>query len=458
VTLKNAGLIAPDNRQVRSELATLLLFIDDYDEAISHARALGNDYKGLLVQLNACIKRNDNDAIKSLIPQILDVYDEQDLPKAINLVSVLRQAGEFDVANDVLFKLPDNTMSEYFTAVVNSNQLDDSGLASMAEKAQQIDASSKSKRELLTAIANQYFKRGDVSNSFYYYAEANKLSTLDDNYKASVNKMFNEIQASYLSADYPKFKGMETDLPVFIIGMPRSGTTLLESIIAAHSNAFGAGETPFIRQALNGKYNQGTNLDAFCAYCDEITGWTDETCREKANSYLKSLRAFSNDATRIVDKMPHNFLNLGAIKLLFPNAHVIHIKRNPIATCLSIYRQNFAEFHEYRSDMAYLAEYYKQYQDLMTFWNEHIDHQNYLEITYEDLVSDNEQTVRQVLEFLDLKFEKSCIEFYKNKRTVATASNEQVRQKLYKTSLAPWQGIEEHIQPLIEAFPEAIKD
>ncbi len=457
VTLKNAGMIYPDNYQIRIELATTLNSVGDHLEAIEHAAHVEQTMQSLLIQLDARIRLNHYDKAKALIPRLLDKYDVNDRRLALIFIGQLSKLGEFQLANQLLAKIPPAHTAAYFVALIQSGEILQDDLVKISEVVTSRPLTNKEQKNVYFAISKQFFKFKDYDRAFKFCHLANEISILTDDVKKDIDRAFDTIKSRYKKQNLPDYRGFDNDLPVFIVGMPRSGTTLLENIIASHSNAFGAGETPYMRRILTGKYVKSVSHESQASYWNECQDWTDEYCAKIAGQYIRALRTFDNDAKRIVDKMPHNFMHVGMIKHLFPKAHVIHIRRNPIACCLSIYQQNFTEFHYYGSDLEYLPEYYKKYNDLMSFWRQNIDKSNYLEIDYEDLVVNNEETVRKVLDFIGLDFEQACIDFHKSKRAVSTASKEQVRSKLYTSSITPWHGIEHEIQPIIDAFPEAAK-
>jgi len=215
--------------------------------------------------------------------------------------------------------------------------------------------------------------------------------------------------------------------PVFIVGMPRSGTTLAEQIIAAHPAAFGAGERDFWEQAQ---------------------ARADRNACTLADGYLRLIDGLAPQAQRVVDKMPQNFLHLGLIHAAFPRAHIVHMRRNPIDTCLSIYFQHFKSAHAYSHDRDDLVHYYRQYARLMQHWRRTLPAGVLLEISYEDLVAAPEAGARRLLEFVGLPWDPVCLDFHRASRRVMTASKWQVRQKINTQSVARWRNYEQHLGPL----------
>lgn len=234
-----------------------------------------------------------------------------------------------------------------------------------------------------------------------------------------------------------------SSLPVFVVGMLRSGTSLIEQIIASHPDAFGAGELVFwAARAEAGDTAVSGNFET-------------DLISTLAVEYERHLRQFSGTASRIVDKLPHNFLWLGLILASFPNAKIIHARRNPADTCLSIYSQNLSSYHSYANDLGDLAFYYSEYARLMRHWNAVLPQERFLEMYYEDLIDDQVGWSRRIIEFIGLNWNDRCLNFHETERQVGTASNWQVRQKIYRTSQARWRHYENHLGPLLQLLDQA---
>ncbi len=248
--------------------------------------------------------------------------------------------------------------------------------------------------------------------------------------------------------------GNESDVPVFIVGMPRSGTTLVEQIIASHPDAHGAGELPNMRRTggILGFGNKDMDL-----YSERLSALTAKELETLSSKYLASLTKDNPTAIRCTDKYPQNFEQLGLIAKLFPAARVIHCRRNPLDTCLSIYMLQFSDGHAYNRDLETLGQYYVAYKQLMTHWLQVLPLQ-ILEVDYEDLVSDQGPHTRRIIDFLGLDWNDVCLRFFENQRTVKTPSKWQVRQPIYTSSLGKWRHYESHLGPLIAALQPALSE
>jgi hypothetical protein len=226
---------------------------------------------------------------------------------------------------------------------------------------------------------------------------------------------------------------------LFVIGMPRSGTTLTEQILASHPEVFGAGELNFWQSEVD-RFEAGSHRG-------DAAG---KAIRAGAEEYLKLLLSRSGDAARVVDKMPSNFLNLGLIHAAFPRARIFHMCRNAMDTGLSIYFQTLSNTHTYARDLEDIAHYIREYRRLMHHWRTVLPPDVMLEIPYESVVDDPETWIRRIVEFAGLAWNERCLDFHQTVRTVTTASNWQVRQRMTKASVGRWRHYEKHLGPLRE--------
>jgi tetratricopeptide (TPR) repeat protein len=250
-----------------------------------------------------------------------------------------------------------------------------------------------------------------------------------------VDRIIGHFDAAFLRQRHSETDPSE--LPVFIIGMPRSGTSLTEQILASHPAVFGAGELPFWNRAFN-------TFEAASLKGDSIA----TLISAMAHDYLQRLRALSTTALRVVDKMPANFLYAGLIHAAFPRARIIHMQRDPRDTCLSIYFQNFFNMAAYANDLEHLAHYYREYLRITGHWRSLLPSSAFLEVPYESLVADQEGWTRRMVEFLGLPWDPKCLDFQDTERVVITASRWQVRQRITSASVGRWRNYEKHLGPL----------
>jgi len=278
-----------------------------------------------------------------------------------------------------------------------------------------------------------HYKAGNDAISHLYDSLANTQNITD------IIEIFSP--ALFINAPGAKTRGKK---PIFIVGMPRSGTSLTEQIMAAHSNVHAAGELTTLFDVSNKMKQDLGGEEAYPFYVKKLS---QANFDEMASTYLKKLEDFSVEAEYVTDKMPHNFYMIGLIQLLFPEAKIIHCKRDPMDTCLSIYFQDFSEVHKYARDLFNTGTHYFQYQRLMNHWKQVLSIP-ILDVQYEDLVGDQEASTRRILDFCGLDWEEGCLQFHKVKRTIDTASFDQVRQPLYSKSVQRWKHYEKYLDEL----------
>jgi len=236
--------------------------------------------------------------------------------------------------------------------------------------------------------------------------------------------------------------------PVFIIGMPRSGTSLVEQILASHPQVYGAGELPTINNIADSMGGRGVD-----GYPQCLDGLSVRLADKHAANYLRVIHELNATATFVTDKMPMNFLNLGIIATLFPDAHVIHCTRNALDTCISCYLTNFAIGNDPARNLAHLGAYYRHYRRLMQHWTRKLNFPA-LEVRYEAVVGDVSNQAHRMLDFLGLPWDDRCTAFHKTSRHVTTASRNQVNQPIYSTSVSRWRNYDKHLAPLRKAIGE----
>lgn len=233
--------------------------------------------------------------------------------------------------------------------------------------------------------------------------------------------------------------------PIFIVGMPRSGTTLLEQILASHPAVHGAGELPDLNQVI-----MDAPARAERRFPDFVPDLQPDDFRHMGEAYAERVWRLAPGAQHITDKMPANFFYIGMIRLMLPNAKIIHAMRDPMDSCFSNYARLFNDTMEFAYDLGALGRYYVRYIKLMQHWHSVLPAGSILDLRYEHMVADTEGQARRILDYLGLPWDEKCLAFHQNKRHVKTASVAQVRKPIYKTSVARWRRFESHLQRLLE--------
>lgn len=303
------------------------------------------------------------------------------------------------------------------------------------------------------ALAKELEDIGEIAKSFEYLIKAKKRKRLEVGYSIENDRaLFDAVKENW--HELSSTTGYSTAEPIFIVGMPRTGTTLVERIISSHSEVFAAGElTNF---ALTAKRLTKTS-SSYVLDPETIAATSSINLKELGSAYIDSTRPRTGHTPRFIDKMPLNFFYAGLISRALPDSRIIVLMRDPLDTCLSNYRQLFATrfpYYNYALNLEDTARYYLLFQELMDFWDEQLDMKVH-RISYEALVLNPEDVVRKVLDYCDLEFEAGCLNFHKNAAPVSTASSVQVRSPIYKTSVARWRNYVNELEPAKQILQEA---
>jgi hypothetical protein len=310
------------------------------------------------------------------------------------------------------------------------------------------------------ALAGTFDKLAEYDQAFTHLAEANELSKKVIGYKPEA--FTRQIDLTIKVFGGPLFRrtrgmGLESDLPLFVVGMPRSGTTLTETVLGSHPRVFPGGELPFVPMIVR-RMPRVLKMQKPYPVC--MGRFARRTAEHAARFYLKNARglegAKDNSFSRVVDKLPHNFQHLGLIGIILPGARIIHVRRDPRDIAVSNYFQNFKAKRGgmgYAFDLEHIGRQIADYLRVMKHWRERPE-VPFMEMRYEDLVHDPESTARAMLDHAGLHFDPAVLEPHKTERAVKTASVWQVRQPIYKTSAKRWQRYESHLGPLFAALDE----
>jgi Flp pilus assembly protein TadD len=307
------------------------------------------------------------------------------------------------------------------------------------------------KLSLAFALAKFLEKEGEYQRAFHYLDEGNRIRRASFEYnQEEEHESFELVKSTFTKEFFTQRSGygVTSEMPIFILGMPRSGTTLIEQILASHPQVSGAGELTILHRSVSARC---TPVE-FAQYPEAVAKWGEEDFNALGEEYLQKLQKYSEGEERVTDKMPHNFLMLGMIHLAIPNAKVIHCRRDPMDNCLSIFKQDFKSTHKYAYDLEELGNHYRRYTDLMQHWQDALPEGAVFDLQYEEMVADQEGVSRKLLEFCGLPWDDNCLRFHETERAVLTASQSQVRKEIYSDSVELWRRYEEQLQPLIKAL------
>jgi hypothetical protein len=302
------------------------------------------------------------------------------------------------------------------------------------------------------ALGKAYDDMGEYQKAFHHYSVGAKLKrkTLTYN-EAEVHSFFEDTKRLFSKEfiNRKEFVGNPSKVPIFIVGMPRSGSTLTEQIISAHPKIYGAGEIKNLSYSIAALRLKFPSLPKFPQLAEVMKPSHLTTV---AKNYLSAVNKISNNAERVTDKLLTNFFFAGLIHMMLPNAKIVHTKRNPIDSCLSTWTKLFKDDMPHSYDLGELGRYHRCYQDLMEHWREVLPASAFLEVQYEDVVADPETNARRVIDFLELEWDPRCLKFHESDRPVKTASVSQVRKPIYKTSVERGRRYGDKLNPLIEAL------
>jgi tetratricopeptide (TPR) repeat protein len=460
--LSDALQFAPENIQILLTTARIQMRRGNYQAAEQATRLI--------------LKENPDSAdAKTVLGQLLhetDRYDEAlamleeaveanpQSPEALNFYGVtLKSVGRLDEARETIMKAL-SLNNGMWGAYANLNDLVDFSTGEGAKLFEQMDAIFKSARNpeaapflpLHFAYAKALDDRGEHERALQHYILGGKMKRAQLEYTESETfAFFDAIRAAFPKEAFEnrKFEGIADERPVFIIGMPRSGSTLVEQILSSHPGVFGAGEVKYLSRAIGQLRDRFPSLPKYPDMMDKVTPAQLDIVAKK---YLNALTADAGDAKKVTDKLLTNYFFVGLIHLLYPNAKFVNTQRDPVDTCLSGFTKLFKDDMPHSYDLSELGRYYGKYRELMEHWTKVLPEGVLKTVQYEDVVADTEKEARALIDFIGLKWDPKCVDFHKSDRPVKTASVAQVRKPIYKTSVKRWKKYGDGLQPLIDAI------
>ncbi len=451
-SLRQALSLAPRHAKALRQLAICRAAVGNYIDSIPVLESIPADADVLLALARAYrVAQRPDEALKAI--QRLETISPDRLDAKIVRANLLSDVGRDDEANGAFRSLLSSPgvapEAFYGLALAGAIETGSNEEARLMQLAESPPAESEARRLIHFAAGHVRDRNGDHDGAFASYDAAHQADAVKfdagsylrfvDHTIAVFDKTFVKSLARHGSGDRR---------PVFIVGMPRSGTSLVEQIISAHPAACGAGELEEIRYIARSLGFSHSNPSRFT---QQMTVASPIQIAGSAAFYLKALDQRVGDAQRVTDKMPHNFELLGLIGILFPRSHIVHCQRDPLDTCVSIYSHNLGQAHGYANDLATLGTYYRSYQRLMDHWRAVLDSQ-ILSVSYEELVNSPEREVARLLEFLELPWDDRCLNFHKSERAVTTFSRQQVRQPIYCSSIGRWKRYARHLGKLTDAL------
>ncbi len=368
------------------------------------------------------------------------------------LKTVGRQAEAVQAYRDCIALKPDKGETYWSLANLKTYRLSDQDIRDMESRVGKEGIGDESRVNFMFALAKAFEDRGDFDRAWEYYSQGNATRRMLEQYDPVGTEVKNDAIVDVFSREVLAERaglGDPDPAPIFVVGLPRSGSTLIEQILASHSRVEGTSELPYVQQVartLDRNRADGIN------YPEALLALGEKHLQALGRDYLERARMHRLEGLpHFIDKMPNNFPSAGFIHLILPNAKIIDARRYPLDSCLSCYRQLFGQGQPFTYDLTDIGEYFLQYQRLMDHWHE-VMPGRVLTVQYEDVVTDFEAQVRRLLDYCELPFEESCLRFHDTERPVRTASSEQVRQPIYSKSVHFWRNHEAHLGELIEVL------
>jgi len=459
----------PAYRAARQEYAFVLIELHRFEEAdreVTRLLADEPDNRELkILQAAAAVGIGEHEQALRLYRNLL-TGGPQDADAHLSIGHAQKTLGQTQSAIESYRRAaqtrPDFGDAYWSLANLKTYRFSEAELTQMRAAAEAASTALADRYHLCFAIGKALEDAGQFAESFRFYQLGNELKRPECRYRAAMIERNTEQQVEVCTREFFAARagwGHPAPDPIFIVGLPRSGSTLLEQILASHSQVEGTQELPNVQQIVSRLRGFGPE-EANPRYPRVLTNLTAADFATLGQEYLAGTRVYrgrtgSQMPPFFIDKMPNNFRHLGLLHLMLPNARIIDARREPMACCFSNFKQLFANGQEFTYSIEDLARYYRTYLDLMRHWDEVLPGR-VLRVFHEDVVDDLEGNVRRLLDFCGLEFEEQCIAFHQTKRSVRTASSEQVRRGIYREGLDQWKNFEPWLGPLQEALGDAL--
>ena len=457
--LESAVAFKPDNSQLRIDYVQVLRKRQKFERALAEARSLLNTapdnprFKSIVAV--ECMQTGDFDSALGLFAEVLAALPND----PITLTSrghAMKTAGLYqpsvDSYHDAIAAQPDHGEAWYSLANLKTYRFTPEEVGEMRSRVGGSNLSHMDRVYFNFALAKSFEDNNHYDLAFDYYSQGNAMKRAQSRYDAE--RMHEELQRQVAVCTPQLFEsaeaGLEANDPIFIVGLPRAGSTLLEQILSSHSQVDGTLELPNILTMAH-KLGRGRQITGTNRYPDVLHELGPDHCRALGEQYLTETAIHRQGAPYFVDKMPNNFRHVGLIRKILPNAKIIDARRHPMACCFSGFKQLFSEGQEFTYSLHDVGRYYRDYVALMAHWDNVLPgfvHR----VQHEDLVAAPEDNIRALLDFCGLPFEEACLNFHETERAVRTPSSEQVRQPIFTSSLDQWSRFDDHLGPLRDAL------
>ena len=460
--LEKAVQFKPDDGDLRMKYASMLRKKQKFAKTMEQVNILCDKYPDNLTyqaqKASEIMQNGDHEEAITLLDDILskNPYNFSTLTSKGHAQKTLGRTDQAIKSYQSAYQIkPDHGEAFFSLANLKTYSFTGNELDSMREQVERVDLSLRDKAYFHFALAQGCEVNNEYDEAFFHLEKGNRIKSDQSQY--SIERMEKELQAQIDVCDETFFRdlgdgGYETKDPIFILGLPRAGSTLIEQILASHSMVDGTLELPnilSIAQSLRGDDIYGKLGN----YPKSMNSLTLEQREALGKGYIEDTKMHRKDAPMFTDKMPNNFRHIGLIHLIMPNAKIIDARRYSLDCCFSMFKQLFAQGQEFSYGLAETGSYYNSYINLMNHWDKVLPNK-ILRVNNEDIIEDLEGQVRRMLKFLDLPYEEQCISFHETDRLVRTASSEQVRRPINKEGMERWKPYSRNLKPLLECLGE----
>jgi tetratricopeptide (TPR) repeat protein len=455
--------LAPDHQAARHDYAQCLVSRHKYPEARAQTAVLleidphNMDYRSLAATVAVGLGENERAIVlyRDLLvdmPDLLDVH----LWLGHALKTVGRVPEAIEAYRAAAAARPDFGDAYWSLANLKMYRFKDAEIERMRAEESAASTGTIDRVHLCFALGKALEDRGETAESWRYYAQGNALQRAESRYRPEILETNTRQQIAVCTRaffDAREGWGVADPDPIFILGLPRSGSTLIEQILASHSQVEGTQELADIQRIVLELQGREPDLDN-PLYPGVLTDMSADDFATLGRRYMDETRVYRSGKPFFIDKMPNNFRHIGLIHLMLPNAKIIDARRDPMSCCFSNIKQLFAQGQEFSYSIEDIARYYRTYLDLMAHWDDVLP-ERVLRVQHEDVIDDLEGSVRRILNHCGLAFESGCIEFHTNRRSVRTPSSEQVRRPIFRDGLDKWKAYEPWLKPLKGALGDA---
>jgi tetratricopeptide (TPR) repeat protein len=470
--LKDASLLlerclelAPDFYAARHSYAMLLMRLQKHEAAMVEAEKLlihePNNPNFLTLKASILVRIGDHPRAIEIYERVLKDYPNQARAQ-MSYGHTLKTVGRLDESIDAYRKCvrlsPEVGEAYWSLANLKTFRFSNDDIENMRKQVTAEGGDADDQAHLAFALGKALEDRGEYDESFRFYRRGNAIRRIEHRHNPQINVLEAVRQVRTLDKvffEQRKDWGCQAPDPIFVVGLPRAGSTLLEQILASHSQVEGTSELQDII-GISRKLAEKNRKHPSGKYPEILADLSEDQFRELGESYLETTRIQRSNTPFFIDKMPNNFRHIGLIHLILPNSKIIDARRHPMGGCFSGYKQLFANGQTFTYGLEDIGKYYRDYVRLMDHWDDVLPGRVH-RVQYEEMVADTETQIRALLDYCELDFEEQCLRFYETERAVRTPSSEQVRQPIYKESTEQWRNFEAHLGPLKEALGEEVR-